>query len=83
MPTASTNDNDERWKDNFWKHEDGKVEAVIEIEEEPRHHISYTNEFTKIITIKMVPGDTTQAHRHEKDTIVFIMMKGGESHVVS
>lgn len=61
-----------------WKRDDGD-EEVIDIEQEPRHHIDFVNEFTKIITIKMTPNDTTLAHRHNKDTIVVVLMEDGTS----
>ena len=68
---------DEIWKLPVWKKGDGTEEEIIEVEQEPRHHISVVNEHTKIITIKMDPGDTTLAHRHESDTIVVILMHDG------
>jgi hypothetical protein len=64
-------------KEKFWKNEDGTVETIIELEDEPRHHVEFVNEYTKIIIIKMVPGDTTLPHRHAKDTLIFVMMKDG------
>jgi len=71
--------NTEIWKENVWKKEDGSVEPVIELEDEPRHHVSFVNDHTKIITIRMDPDDTTLAHRHTKDTIIVICMESGKS----
>ena len=82
MPTEAVNSGvseAEVWKQNIWKRDDGTVENVIEIEQEPRHHIGFVNDYTKIITIKMAPNDTTLAHRHTKDTIIVILMEDGES----
>lgn len=76
--TTNTSSNaDEIWKQNVWTKADGSVEDVIELEEEPRHHVSFVNDFTKIITIQMSPNDTTLAHRHQADTIIIICMEGG------
>ena len=69
--------NAEIWKSNVWKKVDGSVEPVIELDDEPHHHVSFVNDYTKIITIKMEPHDTTLAHRHAKDTIIFICMENG------
>lgn len=63
----------------LWEKDDGDAEEVIEIEREPRHHIDFTNHYTRIITIKMAPNDTTLAHRHTKDTIIVVLMEDGES----
>ena len=67
----------EIWKSQTWANLDGTKEDIIEVEEEPRHHIDFVNSHTKIITIKFPPKDVTQAHRHEKDTIIIILMKDG------
>lgn len=75
MPTTAVKPN-EVWR-NFWTRDGGLVEAVIEVEQEPRHHIDFVNDYTRIITIRMPPGDTTLAHRHTKDTIVVILMEDG------
>jgi hypothetical protein len=64
-------------KEKVWKNEDGTVETIIELEDEPRHHVEFVNDYTKIIVIKMVPGDTTLPHRHARDTLIFVMMKDG------
>jgi len=56
---------DEIWRRDVWTKPDGSVEVVIELEQEPRHHVSLVNDFTKIITIRMDPNDTTLAHRHQ------------------
>ena len=67
----------EIWKSQTWANPDGTKEDIIEVEEEPRHHINFVNSHTKIITIRFPPKDVTQAHRHEKDTIIVILMKDG------
>ena len=69
---------DEIWKSQTWANPDGTKEDIIEVEDEPRHNIDFVNKHTKIITIKFPPKDTTLAHRHEKDTIIIILMKNGE-----
>jgi len=68
---------DEIWKSQTWANPDGTKEDIIEVEDEPRHNIDFVNSNTKIITIKFPPKDTTLAHRHEKDTIIIILMKDG------
>lgn len=79
MPAGVLNPSisDELWRQSAWTKDDGTVENVIEIEHEPRHHVDFVNDFTKIIAIKMPPNDTTLAHRHTKDTIVVICMEDG------
>ena len=64
------------WMNPEWD-QSGVVEKVVDVEQEPRHDISFVNEYTKLMTIKMPPGDTTIAHRHEKDTIIFVLMEDG------
>ena len=68
---------DEIWKSQTWANPDGTKEDIIEVEEEPRHHISFVNAHTKIITIKFPSKDATLPHRHEKDTIIIILMEDG------
>jgi hypothetical protein len=60
-----------------WQREDGRIEKIVEIEEEPRHLIDFVSDYTRIITTRMPPNDTTLAHRHTKDTIIIICMEDG------
>jgi hypothetical protein len=76
-PSKKARPNSDVLKERVWKNDDGTDETIIELEDEPRHHVDFVNRYTKIITIKMVPGDTTLPHRHAKDTLIFIMMKDG------
>ena len=54
-------------KERVWKRKrDSTEEKVVEIEEEPRHSIDFANEYTRIISIRMDPNETTLAHRYVK-----------------
>lgn len=65
-------------KERVWKRKrDDAEEQVIDLEDEPRHLIDFENKYTRIITIRMDPYDTTLAHRHARDTIIIILMKNG------
>ena len=71
-------------KESVWKRKrDDTEEQVIDLEDEPRHMIDFENKYTRIITIRMDPNDTTLAHRHAKDTIIIILMKNGELNKMS
>lgn len=60
-----------------WQMENGRIEKIVEIEDEPRHLIDFVSGYTRIITTRMPPNDTTLAHRHTRDTIIIICMENG------
>uniref|UniRef100_A0A7S1Z014 Uncharacterized protein n=1 Tax=Trieres chinensis TaxID=1514140 RepID=A0A7S1Z014_TRICV len=63
------------WKE--WKFDDGTVEKIVDITEEPRHNLDFTNQYGRAFTIKFPAKDTTLAHSHFVDTIIILLMKGG------
>jgi len=63
------------WKE--WEMEDGTVEKIVDITEEPRHLRDFTNKYCRAFTIKFPSKDTTLAHSHFFDTIIILLMKKG------
>lgn len=45
----------------------GLVSAQVPLEQEPRHHIEFANEFLRVISPQIPPGDTTLEHVHTHD----------------
>jgi quercetin dioxygenase-like cupin family protein len=45
----------------------GLVGAQVPLEQEPRHHLEFSNEFLRVISPQIPPGDTTLEHIHTHD----------------
>lgn len=45
----------------------GLLSAQVPLEQEPRHHIEFANEFLRVISPQIPPGDTTLEHVHTHD----------------
>lgn len=45
----------------------GLVSAQVPLEQEPRHHLEFSNEFLRVISPQIPPGDTTLEHIHTHD----------------
>jgi len=55
----------------------GLVCAQVPLEQEPRHHILFTNEFLRVISPQIPPGDTTLQHLHTHDEVT-VCIHGSE-----
>ena len=45
----------------------GLVAAQVPLEQEPRHHVEFSNESLRVIAPQIPPGDTTLEHLHTHD----------------
>ena len=45
----------------------GLIAAQVPLEQEPRHHLLFSNEFLRVIAPQIPPGDTTLEHVHTHD----------------
>lgn len=61
----------------YWKMEDGSLEKISEVGDEPRHKVVLSNEFVRALRVSFPPNDTTWAHRHAEDSLYFFLVEGG------
>jgi quercetin dioxygenase-like cupin family protein len=47
-------------------------EQVVEIEQEPRHHLVIENEFVRGFAVEIAPHDRTLCHHHPHDYLVYV-----------
>ena len=47
----------------------GMAAAQVPIDQEPRHHLEFTNEALRVISPQIPPGDTTLEHLHTRDEV--------------
>jgi len=45
---------------------------VVEIEQEPRHHLVIENEFVRAFAVEIAPHDRTLCHRHPQDYLLYV-----------
>jgi quercetin dioxygenase-like cupin family protein len=45
----------------------GLIAAQVPLEQEPRHHLEFANEWLRVISPQIPPGDTTLEHLHTHD----------------
>jgi len=64
---------------DIWIMEDGTQEQIVEVGDEPRHHVVFHNQYTRILKVRFGPNDTTLAHRHAEDSLYFFLVKEGKS----
>lgn len=57
----------------------GKEEQIVEVGDEPRHHLVLQNEFVRVLRVQFAPDDTTLAHRHAEDSLYFFLVEKGLS----
>jgi hypothetical protein len=53
--------------------------AVVEVQDEPRHHGVFENAFVRILEVEIAPGDTTLYHRHRRTNVAVAMGDGERS----
>jgi len=47
---------------------------VVEIEQEPRHHLVIQNEFVRGFAVEIAPHDRTLCHRHPHDYLLYVAL---------
>ena len=55
-------------------------EHVVEIAQEPRHHLVIENEFVRAFVVEVAPHDRTLCHRHPHDYLLYVV---GDGEIVS
>ena len=53
------------------------VAAQVQLEQEPRHHLEFSNEWLRVISPQIPPGDTTLEHLHTHDDVT-VCIHGSE-----
>jgi len=53
--------------------------TVVEVQDEPRHHVVFENTFVRILEVEIAPGDTTLYHRHRRNNVAVAMGPGERS----
>ncbi|MGA2904720.1 MAG: hypothetical protein ABSD98_12875 [Candidatus Korobacteraceae bacterium] len=46
--------------------------SVVEIDQEPRHHLVIANEFVRAFAVEIAPHDRTLCHRHPHDYLLYV-----------
>ena len=60
---------------DFWKMQDGTMEEILEVGQEPRHQIVLQNDYVRALRVAFPPNDTTLAHRHAQDSLYFFLVE--------
>jgi hypothetical protein len=55
----------------------GGIGAQVPLEQEPRHHVEFVNEWLRVISPQIPPGDTTLEHLHTRDEVT-VCIHGSE-----
>lgn len=63
---------------DLFKMEDGSFEEILEVGSEPRHNLVLSNDYVRALRVTIEPGDTTVAHRHDKDSLYFFLVPGAD-----
>ena len=56
----------------------GLIAAQVPLEQEPRHHLEFANEWLRIFSPQIPPGDTTLEHLHTHDEAT-VCIQGSET----
>jgi len=62
---------------DIWMLPDGREEKIVEVGAEARHNIIISNEYTRVLQVKVDPNDTTAAHKRTEDSVYFYLVEGG------
>lgn len=60
---------------DYWKMENGTLEEILEVGQEPRHQLVLSNAYVRALRVSFPPNDTTLAHRHAEDSLYFFLTK--------
>jgi hypothetical protein len=55
-------------------------EDVVPIEEEPRHHLVFVNEFVRAFAVEIAPRERSLCHHHAHDYLMYVV---GDAQIVS
>jgi hypothetical protein len=55
-------------------------EQVVPIEQEPRHHLVFENEFVRAFAVEIAPHDRTLCHHHPHDYLMYV---AGDAEIIS
>lgn len=47
---------------------------VVEIEDEPRHHLVIANDFVRAFAVEIAPGERTLCHRHPNHYLLYVAL---------
>lgn len=47
--------------------------AQVAVSEEPMHHKVFENEFVRVLDVHVLPGDTTQFHKHATPSVFIVL----------
>lgn len=53
--------------------------VIVDVQDEPRHHVVFENSSVRIIDVRLPPGDTTLYHRHRRDNLAILMGDGSRA----
>jgi 3-hydroxyisobutyrate dehydrogenase-like beta-hydroxyacid dehydrogenase len=62
---------------DYWRMDDGKMEQILEVGDEPRHNVVLSNDYVRALKVTFPARDTTFAHRHAQDSLYFFLVKDG------
>ena len=54
-------------------------QKVVEVQDEPRHHVTFENAYVRILEVELAPGDTSLYHRHRRTNVAVVMDNGARS----
>lgn len=55
-------------------------DQVVPIEQEPRHHLVFENEFVRAFAVEIAPHDRTLCHHHPHDYLMYVV---GDAEIIS
>jgi hypothetical protein len=47
---------------------------VVEIEQEPRHHLVFSNEFVRGFAVEIAPHERSLCHHHPHDYLLYVAL---------
>jgi putative dehydrogenase len=62
---------------DLWILPDGTKEKILEVADEPHHHVVISNEYTRVVKGRVSPKHTAGAHKHSEDSMYFFLADGG------
>ena len=62
---------------DFSKLPDGTTEQIVDIAQEPKHHLLFSNEHARVFEALIPSKEGTLCHRHSEDSIFIFLTPGG------
>eukprot|EP00586_Coscinodiscus_wailesii_P011737 CAMPEP_0172514332 /NCGR_PEP_ID=MMETSP1066-20121228/259367_1 /TAXON_ID=671091 /ORGANISM="Coscinodiscus wailesii, Strain CCMP2513" /LENGTH=506 /DNA_ID=CAMNT_0013294959 /DNA_START=60 /DNA_END=1576 /DNA_ORIENTATION=+ len=63
----------------YWKMEDGSLEKIVSVANEPHHTFVLENRYAKVMRAVLDAGETTAPHHCDRDTLSIYLTKGGQN----